>query len=74
MFARLKRLNKKWLGAIITILLTSLLVIILRLSGVLQLLEWKALDFFFLHRLPESSDARIVLVNIYESDINSLKE
>lgn len=74
MFARLKRLNKKWLGAIITILLTSLLVIILRLSGVLQLLEWKALDFFFLHRLPESSDARIVLVNISESDINSLKE
>jgi adenylate cyclase len=74
MFTKLKRINKKWLGAIITILLTSLLVIILRLSGVLQLLEWKALDFFFLHRLPESSDARIVLVNIAESDINSLKE
>jgi adenylate cyclase len=74
MFTGLKRINKKWLGAIITILLTSLLVIILRLSGVLQLLEWKALDFFFLHRLPESSDARIILVNISESDINSLKE
>jgi CHASE2 domain-containing sensor protein/nitrogen-specific signal transduction histidine kinase len=46
----------------------------LRLSGVLQLLDWKALDFFFLHRLPEPNDARIVLVNISESDINSLKE
>jgi adenylate cyclase len=74
LFGRLQRLEKSWRGVTITILLSCLLVILLRLSGVLQLLEWKALDFFFLHRLPESSDGRIVLVNISESDINSLKE
>jgi adenylate cyclase len=74
LFWRLQRLEKSWRSVTITILLSCLLVILLRLSGILQLLEWKALDFFFLHRLPESSDARIVLVNISESDINSLKE
>lgn len=74
MFGRLQRLEKRWRGVTITILSSCLLVILLRLSGVLQLLEWKALDFFFLHRLPETADSRIVLVNIYEQDINSLKE
>ena len=74
MFAKFKRLNKKWYGTIITILLTSLLVIILRLSGTFELFELKVLDFFFTHRLPENSDNRIVLVTITENDINYLRE
>ena len=74
MFAGLKRLNKKWYGAIITTLLTSLLVIILRLSGIFELFELKVLDFFFTHRLPKNSDNRIVLVNFTENDINYLQE
>lgn len=74
MFAKFKRLNKKWYGTIITILLTSLLVIILRLSGTFELFELKVLDFFFTHRLPENSDNRIVLVTIDEDDINYLRE
>jgi CHASE2 domain-containing sensor protein/nitrogen-specific signal transduction histidine kinase len=74
LFGRLQKREKSWRGVTITILLTCLLVIFLRLSGVLQLLEWKALDFLFFHRLPESDDSRIVLVNISESDINALKE
>lgn len=74
MLARLKSLEKKWYGAIITILLASLLVIILRLSGSFELLEWKALDFFFFHRWSGNLDNRIVLVTITENDINYLKE
>lgn len=74
MFTRLKRSGKKWHGAIITILLTSLLIIILRLSGVFELLEWKALDFFFVHRWTEKLDDRIVLVTITEDDLKALRQ
>ena len=74
MFNQFQQLKKKWFGAIITILLTSLIIVFLRLSCMFELLELKALDLFFVHRLPESPDTRIVLVTITENDINSLKE
>ena len=74
MFQLLSRLEKRWRGAIITTTLASLLIIFLRLSGLFQLWEWKALDFFFVHRLRESPDERIVLVTLLEEDIQSLQE
>lgn len=74
MFARLRRLEQRWRGATITILLTSLLVVILRLLGILELLEWKTLDLFFVNRLLEADNSKIVLVTITENDINYLQE
>ena len=74
MFNLLPRFVKRWRGAIITIILASLLTIILRLSGIIQLLEWKALDLFFVNRASESPDERIVLVTVFEQDIQSLQE
>ena len=74
MFNLFSRLEKQWRGAIITTIIASSLIILLRLSGLLQLFEWKALDFFFVHRLSESPEERIVLVTILEQDIQSLQE
>jgi adenylate cyclase len=45
------------------------LVIVLRLMGLLQLLEWATLDQFFRWRPPEPADSRIVIVGISETDI-----
>ncbi|MBD2041067.1 CHASE2 domain-containing protein [Microcoleus sp. FACHB-672] len=45
------------------------LLIALRLTGLLQLLEWAALDQFFRLRPQEPVDSRIVIVGISESDI-----
>ncbi|NJL50979.1 MAG: CHASE2 domain-containing protein [Hydrococcus sp. SU_1_0] len=42
--------------------------------GIFELFESKALNFFFVHRLPENSDNRIILVTITEKDINDLEE
>jgi CHASE2 domain-containing sensor protein len=48
------------------------ILIILRLSGLLQGLEWNLLDRFFCWRSPEDIDKRIALVTISESDISYL--
>ena len=74
MFARLQKFEQRWRGATITILLTTLLIIILRLLGILELLEWKTLDLFFVNRLLEVDRTKIVLVTVTENDINYLQE
>ncbi|MBW4518834.1 MAG: adenylate/guanylate cyclase domain-containing protein [Scytolyngbya sp. HA4215-MV1] len=48
------------------------MVIGLRLAGWLQPLEFAALDQFFLLRPPDSIDARIVIVEIREPDLQTL--
>jgi adenylate cyclase len=45
------------------------LVLLLRLTGWLQPLEWMALDQFFRLRPPEPPDSRIVIVGINEDDL-----
>lgn len=59
------------------VLLTSLsvagCVIVLRLSSVLQPLEWAALDQFFRWRPLEPIDERVVIVGIDEEDISQIK-
>jgi adenylate cyclase len=50
------------------------LVLAMRFLGLLQLLEWAALDQFFLKRSPEPIDPRIVIVGFNEADIQALKE
>jgi adenylate cyclase len=50
------------------------LTIAVRLTGVLQLLEWATLDQFFRWRPFEPTDSRIVIVAITEQDIRKRKQ
>lgn len=49
-----------------------ILVIIARLTGAMQLLEWISFDYFLRLRPPETRDERIVIVGINEEDIQSV--
>ena len=51
----------------------STFVITLRLTGLLQPLEWLALDLYFHFRPTEPVDKRIIIVGIEESDIKNLE-
>jgi adenylate cyclase len=59
----------EWRGILIAAPGAAGLVILLRLAGLLQLLEWAALDQFFRLRPPDPAEARIVIVAIDEPDI-----
>lgn len=65
-----RRLRKIWLPALAT--LVTLPILILRLSGLLQGLEWNSYDQFFRWRSHLSPDPRIVIVTIDESDLHSV--
>ncbi len=47
------------------------LIILVRLTGLLQTLEWSALDVYFRLRPVEAPDDRIVIVGINENDLKS---
>lgn len=49
------------------------LVIIARITGLLQSLEWSALDYFLRLRPEEPIDERIVIVGINEADIQRVR-
>jgi adenylate cyclase len=49
----------------------AVILILLRLTGAFQLLEWAAIDWFFRLRPLELPDDRIVIVAITESDIQT---
>jgi CHASE2 domain-containing sensor protein len=72
MWGNLKRQIKQWRSVWITTITVAIVIILLRLTGTLQLLEWVRLDQMFRMRPPEPADPRIVLVTINESDINAL--
>ena len=62
-------------GVLITTPIVAGVVILIRLSGVLQaFLEWPAYDLYLRLRLPENRDRQIVIVGIDENDINHLQE
>jgi len=69
MWAKLKKIV--WEGRCVLIAAPTIatLTIGLRLTGLLQLLEWAAYDQFFSLRKPENVDSRIVIVAINEPDI-----
>lgn len=48
-------------------------VILLRLTGILQVWEWTALDQFFCLRLIEPAETRVVVVGIDETDLQKVK-
>ncbi|MBN3959417.1 adenylate/guanylate cyclase domain-containing protein [Nostoc sp. NMS8] len=69
MWAKLKPQIWQWRGVLLAVPNITALVIAIRLTGLLQLLELAALDQFFLLRPQESADTRIVIVEINEADI-----
>jgi len=50
------------------------LVILIRLTGALQLIEWVALDSFLRLRPSEPIDSRVVIVGIDEEDIQRIRD
>ncbi|MEA5513615.1 adenylate/guanylate cyclase domain-containing protein [Nodularia sp. UHCC 0506] len=74
MWSTLKPKIWQWRGVIIAVPHITVLVIALRLTGLLQLLELAALDQFFLLRPPEPVDSRIVIVDINEADVRQQKQ
>jgi adenylate cyclase len=69
MWTKLKPRIWRWRGIIFAVPSITVLVIGLRLTGLLQLLELAALDQFFLLRPLEPPDQRIVIIEINEADI-----
>lgn len=72
MWKRLKTLVGEWGGALVTAPSIAGLLILLRLAGFLQLIEWATLDQFFRWRPSEPEDSRIVIVGISEADIRKV--
>lgn len=61
-----------WLVEILPGIIVIGLVILTRLTGYLQYLEWQALDNFLRLRPEESIDERITIVGINEEDLESI--
>lgn len=72
MWSQLKRKLWQWRGIFIAAPSMGAFVLILRLTGLLQMLELAALDQMFLLRVQEPVDSRIVIVEINESDVQTL--
>ncbi len=64
----------RWRGVLIAVPTVTAAVFLLRLLGLLQLLELATLDQLFLLRPQEPVDERIVIVTIDEPDIQKLKQ
>ncbi|RAM48077.1 MAG: histidine kinase [Hapalosiphonaceae cyanobacterium JJU2] len=61
-----------WQQAALPGIILLAIVIILRLAGSLQFLEWIALDTFLHLRPPEPMDKKVVIIGINEADIRSV--
>ncbi|KAM3113473.1 CHASE2 domain-containing protein [Phormidesmis sp. 146-33] len=72
MWTMLKRQAWQWRGVLIAVPGVAGVVIGLRLTGLLQMLELAMLDQFFLMRPVEAIDSRIVIVEINESDVQKV--
>lgn len=64
--------DRRWLGAVVSGLLGTGLIIGARLLGLLQPLEWAALDATLRWRSPEPMDERVVIVGVTEADIQAV--
>ncbi|MHC5771735.1 MAG: CHASE2 domain-containing protein [Nostoc sp.] len=72
MWTTLKQQIWRWSGVLITVPSIAGSLLVLRLTGALQLMELIALDQMFRLRPSEPVDSRIILVTIDESDIKQL--
>lgn len=73
MWTTLKQQLWRWRGVVITVPSVAGGLLILRLTGALQLMELVALDQMFRLRPLQPVDPRIVLVTVDESDLKQLK-
>jgi adenylate cyclase len=71
-FSQFKYKLWQWRGIFIAAPSMGILVLILRLFGLLQMLELAALDQMFLLRPQEAVDSRIIIVEINEADVQIL--
>ncbi|MFG6099792.1 CHASE2 domain-containing protein [Leptothoe sp. ISB3NOV94-8A] len=62
----------RWIAALLTTPIVAGVVIAIRFTGALQLLEWAIYDQYFQLRPVDPIDERILLVTIEESDISRL--
>lgn len=69
MWATYKRLLWDWRGVWITTPSMAVVVILLRLTGILEPLEWSVYDQYMRLRPPEPPDERIVIVGLDEADM-----
>jgi adenylate cyclase len=69
MWKQLKQLFWQWRGVWIAAPSIASVVILLRLTGLLQTLEWVMLDQYTQMRPLEPQDPRVVIVGITESDV-----
>jgi adenylate cyclase len=69
MRSHLKHIIWSWRGILITAPTAAAVVLLLRLSGALQFLEWGAFDLFLRLAPQELTDPRIAIVAIDESDV-----
>lgn len=69
MWTKLKPILWHWRGVAIAAPCTAAAVILLRLTGLLQTLEWAAYDQFFRLRPSEPHTSRIIIVGITEPDL-----
>ncbi len=72
MWTTLKQQLWRWRGVLITVPSIAGGLLLLRLTGVLQLMELVALDQMFRFRPVQPVDPRIVLVTVDESDLKQL--
>ncbi|NEP11716.1 MAG: adenylate/guanylate cyclase domain-containing protein [Symploca sp. SIO2C1] len=71
MWAKLKKFLWQWrIVGLATPSITGL-VILLRLTGFLQLWEWAVFDLYMRLPPPESTDKRVVIVGINEADVQN---
>ena len=67
-----QRLHKKWFSKIV--LGVTVLVMLLRYTGILQTWEWNLLDRYFRWRLSDAIEPRIVVVTVEEKDLQTLRQ
>jgi adenylate cyclase len=72
MWAKLKKQLWQWRGVLVTVPSTATILIGLRCMGLLQPLDFAALDLFFVLRPIEPVDERIVIVEVNEQDVQKL--
>ena len=72
MWNLLKNKIWQWRAVLIAAPSVTAIVLLLRLSGLLQMLELAAFDQLFIRRLPEKPDERIVIVEVDEESITEL--
>lgn len=72
MWVTLKQKVWHWRGLLLIGPSVAICVIALRLSGLLQLLEWAAFDQMFRSRPSEPMDTRIAIVGVTEADLRRI--